>query len=87
MSAKNAAANAFRKLAHARHSCRRFQPNSPIPNNVLQDMLETTLVRNEFQREWKLFYKELSEIKDCFIYLDSRLPCLANACNLIYPVM
>lgn len=43
MSNTRAAADAFRSLAKSRHSCRRFQPNRPLPKEMLNDMLQTTL--------------------------------------------
>jgi hypothetical protein len=38
-------ASVFRTLAQSRRSCRRFQPNRTIPQHVVRDILETTLVR------------------------------------------
>ncbi len=36
--------SAFRKIAKARKSCYRFQPNLEIPQNTLKDILDVTLV-------------------------------------------
>lgn len=41
------AANAFRSIAHARHSCKRFQRDKPIPGYVLKDIVNTSLVRTQ----------------------------------------
>ena len=38
------AADAFRALANARVSCKRFEPNKVIPDHVMNDILATTMV-------------------------------------------
>lgn len=45
MSSSKASSEVFRAIAHARHSCRRFNEKKNIPQNVLKDIVETTLVR------------------------------------------
>ena len=45
MSATKAGVDAFRAVAKARHSCRRFQPGRPLAPAVLKDIIETSLVR------------------------------------------
>lgn len=40
----SSAAKVFRSLAEARRSSRRFQPDRRIPNSILSDILESTLV-------------------------------------------
>ncbi len=37
-------ASVFSKIAKARKSCLRFQPNQTIPENSLKDILDVTLV-------------------------------------------
>ena len=44
MSATKAGVDAFRAVAKARHSCRRFQPGKPLAPAVLKDIIETSLV-------------------------------------------
>ncbi len=34
----------FREIAKARESCHRFQPNTTIPESILEDILDVTLV-------------------------------------------
>lgn len=59
MNAGSNAAAVFRSLAHARHTCRRFQPQQTIPQATLRDILDTTLVG---KTSWSLYTTSGSSI-------------------------
>jgi len=64
MTSSTSKAAAFRAIAQARRSVKRFQENRAIPKETIQDMLESTMVRRR--------------VSPLLVGVSVRLPACAN---------
>jgi hypothetical protein len=56
-------AKAFRSIATSRQSCRRFQPNRTVPQNIIKDIIEVTNVSITIFWIVEMNLKELQYLK------------------------